>query len=90
MAKQAEEAKKHTEEIDQLLKIEEEIRDALKRGRIDKIYNQGPKSARKIGLQGLDKTNFLENVPIYENKKKNETLKQSFLKQPTKTNLKSA
>ena len=39
---QAEEAKKHTEEVDQLLKIEEEIRDALKQGRIDKIYNQGP------------------------------------------------
>jgi hypothetical protein len=41
------EALKHTEEVDQLLKIEEEIRDAMKSGRIDKIYNQGPKAVRK-------------------------------------------
>ena len=40
-------ALKHTEEVDQLLKIEEEIRDAMKRGRIDKIYNQGPEVVRK-------------------------------------------
>ena len=51
-------------EVEQLLMIEEEIRDAMKRGRIDKIYNQGPTSARKIELQELDKTNFLEKVPI--------------------------
>lgn len=48
--KAREEAQKRTEEVEQLLKIEEEIRNAMKRGRIDKIYNQGPKSARKIDL----------------------------------------
>lgn len=54
------EAEKHTQEVDQLLKIEEEIRNAMKRGRIEKINNQEPKSARKIDLSSLEKTTFLE------------------------------